>query len=40
MKILVGGAPITPGSQHQIGADGYGADAVDGVRRARELLNR
>jgi methanogenic corrinoid protein MtbC1 len=40
MKILVGGAPITPEFAHQIGADGYGADAVDGVRRARELLNR
>jgi 5-methyltetrahydrofolate--homocysteine methyltransferase len=40
MKILVGGAPITPEFARHIGADGYGADAVDGVRRAKELLNR
>lgn len=40
LKILVGGAPITPEFARQIGADGYGADAVDGVRKARELLKR
>jgi 5-methyltetrahydrofolate--homocysteine methyltransferase len=40
LKILVGGAPITPEFARHIGADGYGADAVDGVRRAKELLSR
>jgi 5-methyltetrahydrofolate--homocysteine methyltransferase len=39
LKVIVGGAPITPEFAEHIGADGYGADAVDGVRRARELLN-
>ncbi len=39
LKIIVGGAPITPEFAQHIGADGYGADAVDGVRQARELLN-
>jgi len=40
LKVIVGGAPITPEFARHIGADGYGADAVDGVRKARELLKR
>jgi 5-methyltetrahydrofolate--homocysteine methyltransferase len=38
-KILVGGAPITPEFAGSIGADSFGIDAVDGVRKAKELLN-
>jgi len=40
LKIVVGGAPITREFAEHIGADGYGADAIDGVRESRELLNR
>lgn len=37
VKILVGGAPVTPKFMEQIGADGYGADAGGAVERAKEL---
>ncbi len=40
IKTLVGGAPITQKFADSIGADGFGADAVDGVKRARELVTR
>jgi methanogenic corrinoid protein MtbC1 len=39
VKTLIGGAPITPEFSDNIGADGFGIDAVDGVRKAKELLN-
>lgn len=39
VKTLVGGAPITLEFANSIGADGFGIDAVDGVNRAKELLN-
>jgi 5-methyltetrahydrofolate--homocysteine methyltransferase len=39
VNILVGGAPITLEFANSIGADGFGVDAVDGVRVARELLD-
>lgn len=39
VKTLIGGAPITLEFANSIGADGFGIDAVDGVRRAKELLN-
>jgi 5-methyltetrahydrofolate--homocysteine methyltransferase len=39
VKTLVGGAPITREFAESIGADGFGMDAVDGVRKAKELLN-
>ncbi len=39
VNILVGGAPITLEFANSIGADGFGADAVDGVKKAKELLN-
>jgi 5-methyltetrahydrofolate--homocysteine methyltransferase len=39
VKTLVGGAPITLEFANSIGADGFGIDAVDGVKRAKELLN-
>jgi len=38
-KILVGGRPITREFASQIGADGYGADAVEAVKAARGLLH-
>jgi corrinoid protein of di/trimethylamine methyltransferase len=38
VKVLVGGAPVTKEWAQQINADGYGADAIDAVRVAKELL--
>lgn len=38
VKVLVGGAAITPEFAVEIGADGYGANAVDAVVEARRLL--
>ncbi len=37
-KIMVGGAPITPGFATEIGADGYSADAASAVDLASSLL--
>ncbi len=39
VKTIVGGAPITQEFADSIGADGFGADAVEGVKKAKELLN-
>ena len=38
VKVIVGGAPVTQAYADQIGADGYGADAVAAVEKARALL--
>jgi len=38
IKVMVGGATVTPEWAKQIGADGYGEDAVDATKTARELL--
>jgi corrinoid protein of di/trimethylamine methyltransferase len=38
LKVLVGGAAISEQFADSIGADGYGATAVGGVRLARDLL--
>jgi len=38
VKVIVGGAPIDQGFADKIGADGFGADAVEAVQLARELL--
>jgi 5-methyltetrahydrofolate--homocysteine methyltransferase len=38
VRTLVGGAPITQEFADHIGADGFGVDAVDGVKKAKELL--
>lgn len=38
VKVVVGGAPVTPAYAQRIGADGYGDDAISGVRVVRELL--
>lgn len=40
VKTLIGGAPITREFADAIGADGYGLDALDGVKKARELIER
>jgi 5-methyltetrahydrofolate--homocysteine methyltransferase len=38
VKILVGGAPITQEFADSIGADGFGFDVMDGVKKAKELM--
>jgi len=38
VKVVVGGAPITQGWADQIGADAFGADALDGRRKIDTLL--
>jgi corrinoid protein of di/trimethylamine methyltransferase len=38
IKVLVGGAPITQRFADDIGADGYGASAVDAVALARKAM--
>jgi 5-methyltetrahydrofolate--homocysteine methyltransferase len=40
VRILVGGAPVTPEFAADIGADGYGANASDAVDRALALVGR
>ena len=38
VKVMVGGAPITPSYSAEIGADGMGANAVLAVDTAKELM--
>jgi corrinoid protein of di/trimethylamine methyltransferase len=38
VKVIVGGAPVTDAWAHEIGADGFGEDAVSAVNLARTLL--
>lgn len=38
VKVIVGGAPITPEYSQQIGADAFGRDAVEGVQKCLELV--
>ncbi len=38
VKIMIGGAVVTPEYAEEIGADGYSADAAEAVRVAKELL--
>ncbi len=38
VKVMVGGAPVTPEFARRIGADAYGADAAHAVEQARVLL--
>jgi 5-methyltetrahydrofolate--homocysteine methyltransferase len=40
VKVIVGGAPVTESWAKQIGADAYGADAVEATRKARSLIPR
>jgi methanogenic corrinoid protein MtbC1 len=37
-KVIVGGAPINPDFAKKIGADGYGKDAVEAVKVAKNLI--
>jgi len=38
VKIIVGGAPVTESVAKQVGADAYGSDASDAVRKCLQLL--
>jgi 5-methyltetrahydrofolate--homocysteine methyltransferase len=38
VRVIIGGAPVTQTYADQIGADGYGADAVAAVELARALI--
>jgi corrinoid protein of di/trimethylamine methyltransferase len=38
VKVMVGGAPVTPEWAEQIGADGFGQDAVQAVAIAKRLV--
>jgi 5-methyltetrahydrofolate--homocysteine methyltransferase len=38
VKVIVGGAPVTAAWADEIGADGFGEDAVGAVTVARTLL--
>ena len=38
VKVIVGGAPVTEDWAKKIGADAYGADAIDTVKKIKELL--
>ena len=38
LKILIGGAPIDEDFARRIGADAYGEDAMDAVRKAKSLV--
>jgi len=38
LKILIGGAPIEEDFARRIGADAYGKDAMDAVRKAKDLV--
>jgi len=40
VKVLVGGAPVSREYAAEIGADGYGANAISGVELGRKLLQR
>ena len=40
VKVIVGGSPVTQKFADEIGADGYGADAVDAVRLSRRFVGR
>ncbi len=37
-KVMVGGGPITPEWAKEIGADGYGTDAMEGLEVAKKLV--
>ena len=40
VKLIVGGAPLNMNLAKQLGADDYGPDAIDGVKRIKALLER
>lgn len=40
IKVIIGGAPVDQSFCQEIGADAYGMDAMDGVKKVRGLLGR
>ena len=38
VKVMIGGAPVTPEYAAEIGADGYADNASSAVAKARELI--
>ena len=38
VKVMVGGATVTPEWAEEIGADAYGEDAIEAVKRAKQML--
>ena len=38
VKMIVGGAPLNMELAKELGADDYGVDAIDGVKRITSLL--
>ena len=38
VKVMVGGAPITPGFALDVGADGFAPDGVSAAKKAWELM--
>ena len=40
LKVIIGGAPVDMAFCREIGAHAYGVDALDGVKKVRELLGR
>lgn len=40
VKVIVGGAPVSQGWATEIGADGYGEDAMRAVTLVKALLGR
>jgi 5-methyltetrahydrofolate--homocysteine methyltransferase len=39
VRVIVGGAPVSPEWAKEVGADAYAADATSGIERCRELLS-
>lgn len=39
VKVMVGGATVTPEWARETGADAYGEDAVDAAKKAKQLVN-
>jgi dimethylamine corrinoid protein len=40
VKVMVGGAPVSPSWAEEIGADGYSENAIGAVALAKELMGR
>jgi methanogenic corrinoid protein MtbC1 len=40
VKVMIGGVSVTQGYTDQIGADAYGKDVVDTVRKAKQLIGK
>ncbi len=40
IKVIIGGAAVTPSYARKIGADAYGKDALDGIRKIEKITSR